>query len=201
MKQEKLKLIDKLCIYGDFYTILSSKCYGCYNFNYICGGPEEGICYGGEFEFDKYSAYAHKILDEKLDQNPFLFARLTGETTENLLKALEEFKSNIEESEKLNKDSFKNMAILDIEKTLSYSDEEIVNMQKEYFFDLDLDELDLILYEMYPKAKDIESKDNCENSNESQQDVCPNNTEDENQNKATNNALEFKNLSDDEIPF
>lgn len=200
MKQEKLKLIDKLCIYGDFYTILSSKCYGCYNFNYICGGPEEGVCYGGEFEFDKYSAYAHKILKEQLDQNPFLFARLTGETPENLLKALEEFKSDMTESEKLNKDSFKNMAIIDIEKTLSYSDEEIANMKKEYLLDLDLDELDLMLHEMYPKAKDIESKENCEDFNESQQDVYTNNTEDENQN-STNNALEFMNLSDDEIPF
>lgn len=200
MKKE-LKLIDKLCIYGDFYAVLSNECYGCDNFGYICGGPEDGRCPACIFSFDKYVAYAHKLLEEKLEYNDFLFARLLGETKENLINHSKEIESRMSEEDKLDPKSTHNKIVLDIKKALEYPDEKIECLKKEFGLNLCLSELDTIIYEAIPHSKEEETIDESyEDSIESDtnEDNCLN---DESQCFWINGANLEDLVDEDEIPF
>lgn len=201
MKKE-LKLIDKLCIYGDFYTVLSEECYGCDNFRYICGGPEDGRCPAGIFDFDKYVAYAHKLLEEKVEYNGFLFARLLGETKENLINHSKEIESKMSEEDKLDPESTHNEIVSDIKKALEYSDEKIECLKKELCLDLTISDLEPIINNTFPcyieevtteDCKDLVDSDtgnyNCVNENYDTQGFWKNETPIEDL------------VDEDEIPF
>lgn len=200
MKKE-LKLIDKLCIYGDFYAVLSNECYGCDNFGYICGGPEDGRCPAGIFDFDKYVAYAHKLLEEKVEYNGFLFARLLGETKENLINHSKEIESRMSEEDKLDPESTHNEIVLDIKKALEYSDEKIEYLKKEFGLNLGLSELDTIIYEVIPHSKEEETIDESYEGlieSDTNEDNCLN---DESQCFWKNGASIEDLVDEDEIPF
>ena len=141
-----LKLRDKLCIYGDYYSVLSKECYGCHNYGYICCGPEEGKCPGGIFEYDKYVAYAEYVLgQEEISYNEYLFARLLGETVEELITHLNSIQFRLIEANTTERKSTYERMISDIEKALGVSEEEIESLKREYGLNLNLDELEPII--------------------------------------------------------
>lgn len=147
MKTE-LKLKDKLCIYGDYYSVLSNECYGCHHFNYICGGPEKGFCPAGTFEYDKYQAYAEYILSEKLDYNEYIFARLIGETADNLSAHLDKIKNKLSNTKDKERICAYSRMIVDLEKALEMSEADIERLKEESNIDLSLADLDSIIDEI-----------------------------------------------------
>ena len=153
MKTE-LKLKDKLCIYGDYYSVLSNECYGCYHFNHICDGPEKGFCPAGIFKYDKYQAYAEYVLSEKLAYNEYLFARLIGETVDNLSTHLDKIKNKLSNTKDKERICAYNRMIIDLEKALEISDAEIERLKKESNIDLNLSELDSIIDEVITSVEE-----------------------------------------------
>lgn len=140
--KKTLSLEDKICIYGNHFFLLSDSCYGCYHFNYVCGGPECGSCPAGEFAFDKYQAYAEYVLYEHLEGKNYLLGRLFGINLEKHLDKLRQSLSR--QTEERHILAYKEM-IGDVEKALEVSDDEIDKLKKEFHIESDLEELDLII--------------------------------------------------------
>ena len=138
----KITLIDKLCIYGNHYFVLSDECFGCYHFNYLCAGPCDGECPAGCFNFDKYQLYAEYLIYEKLDNNTYLFARLFGaDLKEDLEKLKNDVLTKTEEKVILEY----NKMISAMEKALSISDLEIERLKKEVHVDIPIEELEDVI--------------------------------------------------------
>lgn len=106
---------DDIIFYGDDFTPLSSDCYGCSNYGYICeGSVYMQECGAGIVEDMIPSIKALLVIKE---HNLFVLARVLGNDIQSVIELDELLTPELQGQ---------------YDKALAYSEEEIAKIQKQY---------------------------------------------------------------------
>lgn len=139
LAQLKKDMQKQIIFYGHALVPLSKLCSNCYDFNYLCGGPEiNGVCprhYFAQDEDKWYDEYVqmYKMLVRAFNGNPFFAAYCISYTKDELKAHRKRMVSGIQKHQNDAKYCAKiKRMIVDLDKVLATPYEQLQLMSRKY---------------------------------------------------------------------